>query len=35
MLKQGTSALGVFVCTSGNLAIAATIFIAYRRIARN
>ncbi len=35
MLKGGTSVLGIVVCCSGNLMIFATIWVAYRRIARN
>ncbi|MFM7051736.1 MAG: LptF/LptG family permease [Planctomycetota bacterium] len=35
MLKESTSALGVFVTTSGNLGIALAILIAYRQVARN
>ncbi|MFZ4749020.1 MAG: LptF/LptG family permease [Phycisphaerales bacterium] len=35
MLKEATSAAGVFVCSSGNLGIAAMIAIAYRQVARN
>ncbi|MFZ9915686.1 MAG: hypothetical protein ACO3IB_10195, partial [Phycisphaerales bacterium] len=35
MLKQSTSALGIFVATSGNIGIAATILVAYRQVARN
>lgn len=35
MLRDGTSVLGIFVATSGNLAVAAITFIAYRQVARN
>jgi len=35
MLRDGTSALGIFVATSGNIGIAVMIAIAYRRVARN
>lgn len=35
MLKEATTATGIFVASSGNLALAAMIAVAYRQIARN
>jgi hypothetical protein len=35
MLKEATTATGILVASSGNLALVAMIAVAYRQVARN